>query len=194
MGAKDTAQQIIHALLYAYPCFEQVLQTAKNSNISCRELMHAIRREKQLQENDPPTIELHCFINFTDQHMIQELNRSFSSVFGMDLGLVAMTRDDYHMKITCLVNAIKSLAISELNTGESIDDLIKKLYTISWTSGYANHKVISALHEINCNIPSELQQSFQDAVNKKFHPPIDFPELSSTATTTTLLNWIDSIL
>ena len=169
---ESVAQAVIHSIFYGYPGCDLILRKAKEDAIDGRGLSLAIKREKHKWQSVPENIERPCFINLTDGMSMDSTNAVFMSIFRVELGLVAMTDVEYTEAKSVLIKSISAKMIGCYVAGSQggADDLLRRLYVISWAGMMTRSKVVSALWDINNNISSDLQESFQKAVNEKFHP------------------------
>jgi hypothetical protein len=178
----EVACDVLHAIFYGYPNCESILKKAKDGSVDGDSLSSAIRREKNKWQTDPENIERACFINLTDGMSIDSTNAVFASIFGVRLGLVAMTDVEYNEAKAMLIKTISAKMIGCYLSGSraGADDLLRRLYVISWAGVITRRKVFTAIMDINDNIGVDMQDSFQEAVNAKFHLHI-FPYASCKA-------------
>ena len=168
---EEIAESVVDSIFYGYPNCEAILRKAKLDSVDGVLLGSAIRDTKLRWQIAEENIERACFINFTDGMHIDCVNAIFVGIFGVELGLVAMTSEDYNYSKAKLIKTIAGKMVGCFAAGcqNGVDDLLRRLYMMSWAGMLTRQKVFAALRDIHNAIGCDLQGRFQQAVDLKFH-------------------------
>lgn len=168
----EAARDMMSALFYGYPDCEEILQHARHK-VEGTGLSLAIHCEYDRWKAAQERVECACFINLMDQMRIDSINAVFHSMYHVELGLVAVTGDEYNEAKSRAIKFLSGRLVACLAAGCELgmDDLLRRLYAMSWAGVVTRRKVMKAVCHIRSRLEDDnMKKVFQHAVDARFHP------------------------